>query len=303
MSALKRYIKEFFTFAKWEQRGIVLLSGALVLIAIFILFYNPKQEVFVAPAISKYIQDFEKQVLLSKKKASFNSDINWNEPLGRKKDAITLFKFDPNTATLEDFRILGFSLKQAQVLLNYRAKGGRFRTPEDFGRSFVVSEEHYKLLAAYIVINRIGGDSVKRFIPNSSMAHQLVDINTADSVKLKMLRGIGPAIAKRIIDYRNRLGGFTRNEQLLEIYGIDSSRYLLLSNQLEKPSKWNRIRINFAEVEELKRHPYLSSYEARNIVYFRIKKGPIRSLQQLVENRIISKSTAEKLSEYIDYSN
>jgi len=76
-----------------------------------------------------------------------------------------------------------------------------------------------------------------------------------------------------------------------------------LSNQLEKPSKWNRIRINFAEVEELKRHPYLSSYEARNIVYFRIKKGPIRSLQQLVENRIISKSTAEKLSEYIDYSN
>ncbi|WP_320052344.1 helix-hairpin-helix domain-containing protein [uncultured Acetobacteroides sp.] len=305
MITIKRYIKEFLTFAKWEQRGIILLSAVFVALMIFTISYNPKQKVLVTPDISRKIKDFERQVMLSEKKSRIGSaEMGWSNfsSYSNSRNNFTPFKFDPNTATLEEYQALGFSLKQSQSLLNYRAKGGRFRKPEDFKRSFVVSGEHYKRLAAYIVIQNSTKDTVPWHV-YQPVVFQLVDLNDADTTSLKTLKGIGSAIAKRIVDYRRRLGGFARNEQLLEVYGIDSSKYSLLQNQLKRPSKWTKICINTADVETLKRHPYISPYEARNIVYFRTKRGSIRNLQQLVSDRIISKSTSEKLGEYVDYSN
>jgi DNA uptake protein ComE-like DNA-binding protein len=276
----------------------------VVALMIFTISYNPKQKVVVTPNLSRKIQNFERQVMLSEKSRMGGTEIGWNNfsSYSNSRNNLTPFKFDPNTATLEEFQALGFSVKQSQSLLNYRAKGGRFRTPEDFKRSFVVSEEHYKQLAAYIVIQNRTKDTVPRHV-YQPVVFQLVDLNVADTTSLKTLKGVGSAIAKRIVDYRKRLGGFARNEQLLEVYGVDSSKYLLLQNQLKSPSRWTKICINTADVEILKRHPYISPYEARNIVYFRTKRGPIRNLQPLVSNRIISKSTAEKLGEYVDYSN
>jgi competence protein ComEA len=304
MAVLKRYIKEFLIFSKWEQRGIIFLSVVIVCLMIFTAMYNPKQKVVVTPDLLHKIQTFERQRILSENRKLRSDEKEWNNysyyPNYRKH--FVPFKFDPNTATLDEFQALGFSLKQSQSLLNYRAKGGRFRTLADFKKSFVVSKEHYNQLASYIFIQNAANDMVKQF-GYQPVISQLVDLNIADTTSLKTLRGVGTTIAKRIIDYRERLGGFARNEQLLEVYGIDSSKYLLLHNQLKSPSEWSRICINTVDVELLKRHPYLSSYEARNIVYFRTKKGPIRTLQQLVGYRIISKSTSEKLSEYIDFSN
>lgn len=304
MAMFKRYIKEFLTFTKWEQRGIILLSVVVVGLMIFTILYNPKQKVVVTPDLSQKIQDFERQVMLSERSRIGSAEIGWNNfpSYSNSRNNFTPFKFDPNAATLEEFQALGFSLKQSQSLLNYRAKGGRFRTPEDFKKSFVVSEDHYKQLAAYVVIPNTTNDTVTRHV-YQPVVFQLVDLNVADTTSLKTLKGVGSAIAKRIVDYRKRLGGFTRNEQLLEVYGIDSSKYTLLQSQLRSPSRWTKICINTADVEMLKRHPYISPYEARNIVYFRTKRGSIRSLQQLVSDRIISKSTSEKLVEYIDYSN
>jgi DNA uptake protein and related DNA-binding proteins len=304
MTAFKRYVKEFLVFTKWEQRGILFLVVLLVSFMAFALFYKPSSSIETTPDISTKIQNFERQVLISEEYSSTCQKKGWHSFSNNFKSqisSIALFKFDPNKATLEEFQALGFSLKQSQSLLNYRAKGGRFRTKEDFKKSFVVSELQYRQLAAYIVIPTTANDTVKRRIAQT--VFQLVDLNNADTTRLGTLRGVGSAIAQRIVDYRKRLGGFVRNEQLLEVYGIDSSKYLQLRNQLKSPSKCSKICVNTVDVEILKKHPYLSSYEARNIVYFRIKKGPIRNLQQLVSDRIISKSTSEKLSEYIDYSN
>lgn len=303
MSAFKRYIKEFLSYSIWEQRGIVLLSIAVVAVMLFIVCYKPKYDVVTTLDISQKVSDFEQYILLSEEENASYFRQRWSNFSNRKLiSEHTLFTFDPNTATLNDFQSLGFSPKQAQSLINYRAKGGKYRKPEDFKRSFVVSEEHYRLLAPYIVISSAKGDTTSRNI-SKKMIFQSVDLNTADTSILKLLSGVGSVIAKRIIDYRTRLGGFARNDQLLEVYGVDSAKFLLFQNQLKSPSAFIKIRINFADVEMLKRHPYISPYEARNIVYFRTKKGAIRSLQQLVSDRIISKYTSEKLNVYIDYSN
>src|SRR3569833_3197280 len=53
----------------------------------------------------------------------------------------------------------------------------------------------------------------------------VIELNSADSAKLTELKGIGPSFARRIINYRNRLGGFINKEQLKEVYGMDDDRY------------------------------------------------------------------------------
>ena len=68
---------------------------------------------------------------------------------------VETFRFNPNTVSLDDLMRLGFSEKQAQSILNYRAKGGRFRRPADFAKSYVVADSVFDRLEPYIDIPRI----------------------------------------------------------------------------------------------------------------------------------------------------
>lgn len=63
-----------------------------------------------------------------------------------------LFEFNPNTIATDSLCLLGFSEKQAQSIIKYRNKGGKFRKKEDFARMYVVSEQMYNKLSGYIVI-------------------------------------------------------------------------------------------------------------------------------------------------------
>ena len=115
------------------------------------------------------------------------------------------FPFNPNTVSVEDLQRLGFSRKQAQVIENYRLKGGRFPRKKDFAKSFVVSDSVYARLEPYIDI-------------------PLIDLNQADSAQLLALPGIGPYFAGKIVLYREKIKGYTSVDQLLEIYRFDQEK-------------------------------------------------------------------------------
>ena len=53
----------------------------------------------------------------------------------------------------------------------------------------------------------------------------LININLASEKELDILSGIGPAIAKRIVDYRNKIGKFTSKEQIKNVSGIGDKIY------------------------------------------------------------------------------
>ncbi|MFP3981171.1 MAG: ComEA family DNA-binding protein [Desulfobacterales bacterium] len=53
-------------------------------------------------------------------------------------------------------------------------------------------------------------------------AESKIDVNTATAEQLTEIKGIGPVIAKRIVDYREENGRFTSTEQLQEVKGIGS---------------------------------------------------------------------------------
>ncbi len=191
------------------------------------------------------------------------------------------FSFDPNTVTLEDLVRLGLSERQAEVILNYRNKGGTFRRKEDFARMYVVSDTLYQRLEPFIDIPKL-------------------ELNTADSAALVTLRGIGPYYARRIIEYRERLGGFFDPQQLMEIDGIDRERYDGFSSSIQADSSHIK-RFDFWSLtkEELSAHPYVGSFATKGILRYRnVTDTSQWSFSDLVRNNILTPDQGSKLSKY-----
>ena len=167
---------------------------------------------------------------------------------------VETFRFDPNTVSLEDLMRLGFSEKQAQSIVRYRAKGGRFRRPSDFAKSYVVADSVFERLAPFISIPRL-------------------DINKADSTAFETLPGIGPYFASKMVSYRASLGGYSHPEQLMDIYHFDREKYdglkdLIICSQPVPYPIWT------LPERDLARHPYITKEEAHSIVLYRTHQPP-----------------------------
>lgn len=188
------------------------------------------------------------------------------------------FRFNPNTATVEELVRLGFSDKQAASIDNYRKKGGRFRRKEDFARSFVVSDEIYRRLESFIDI-------------------PLTDINRADSAAFDALPGIGPYFAAKMVEQRRRLCGYSNPEQLLDIYNFGEDRYSKLKD-LVCCSPPRPYPLWSLPADSLRLHPYIGGWaEARGIVRFRENSPPDSlSAEALGRAGVLPADRAERLS-------
>ena len=192
------------------------------------------------------------------------------------------FEFDPNTVTHEELVRLGFSQRQAQVIENYRSKGGKYYAPSDFAKMYVVDSAAYARLKPWIRIAKL-------------------DLNSADSAQLVSLRGIGPYYARKILDYRRSLGGvFTSTEQLLEIDGIDADRLKGFSKGVETRPKNPRFTLWDADREQLSAHPYIGSYAAKGILRYKAVADTAEwTIDRLVENGVLTGDNAARLR-YLD---
>ena len=187
------------------------------------------------------------------------------------------FPFDPNTVSVEDLQRLGFTLKQAQSIDNYRSKGGRFRRKSDFAKSYVVADSVYERLEPYINI-------------------PLLDINAADSAAFDALPGIGPYFAAKMVSYRAELGGYSFKEQLMDIRGFDEDKFAGLEDLIRVGSH-PAFPLWTAPEDSLKLHPYISSYAAHGIVLYR-KSNPHSAwtVEGLARAGILPSDLASKLS-------
>lgn len=189
------------------------------------------------------------------------------------------FRFNPNTASVEEFMRLGFSEKQALSIDSYRRKGGRFRRKSDFAKSYVVADSVYNRLEPFIDI-------------------PLLDLNRADSAAFDSLPGIGGYFASRMVAYRKELGGaYSYKEQLMDIWRFDKDRFDSLSDL---------ICIDTASIkpyplwtlpeDSLRLHPYIGAYSAHGIVVFR-ENSPRSSwsVDALAKAGVINPENAGKL--------
>ena len=125
-----------------------------------------------------------------------------------------------------------------------------------------------------------------------------IDVNSADTIELKKIPGIGSGIAGSIVRYRERLGGFYALNQLEEVKHVTPD--LLKWFKLENDSV-RKVEINKAGLDKLRAHPYLNFYKAKILIEHRRTKGAIKSLSQLALYEEFAEKDLNRLSAYISF--
>lgn len=132
--------------------------------------------------------------------------------------------------------------------------------------------------------------------PHKLRANEHIEINGADTTLLMKIPGIGSYYASRIVRYRERLGGFASARQLEEIDRLPESAiaYIKIDNQQIRKMNLNKLTLN-----QLKKHPYLNFYQAKEICDYRRLKGPLHSIEDLKLLKDFPPDEIDRLKPYI----
>ena len=216
-----------------------------------------------------------------------------NESLALKKNTeeLKLFHFDPNSISTENWEKLGVGKSMANRIKKYLSTGARFKSPEDVVKIYGFDSILFGKLKPYIKIEPIKENSVR---------YNLVDLNIADTTLFKTLPGIGSVLSQRIVKYRNLLGGFSKVEQLTEVYGISKSTFERIRERIEiNTNPLKQISINDCGAGALRKHPYITKRAASDIIKYRERVGKFESIEDLRTKNLLNDTIYQKLIPYL----
>jgi len=192
---------------------------------------------------------------------------------------------DINTAKTRDFKQLGFAPSVAHRLIAYRSKAGPFYSHEDLFPIYDIDSQLVRKLVPLLMID-------------TARLPQL-NINEANVQDFESLPGIGPVYAKRIVKFRDALGGFTTKDQISEVYGIPETTWIRISPRVELQRRSiEKVRVNRADVEDLVNHPYIDWNLAKRIYRYKEQHFPISSLDGM---HGLPRETRAKLKPYLSF--
>jgi len=333
--------KDFFYFSKGERRAIVTLTIVIILVQIALWtadYWIPAlpEKLTKVSAIQRELRIF-KDTLSGQK--SYESYGNTGRKYSGHSNSAKLTNFDPNTADSADLVSLGLRSYIARNILKYRNKGGVFRKAGDFARVYGLSPEQFARMKPYIKIysenKNFSGNpgfsgSTDEKTPSSVFDSEtasatsiskksesvlslntanvkpsgftFMEINRADTTILQQLKGIGSVTADKIVQYRNKLGGFYSINQLKEINGLYPDALVRLQSLMKvDTTQIVKINVNKASLERLKSHPYLSFYQAKVIVELRKARSVIKNMDELAPFKEFSKADIERLKWYLAF--
>ena len=299
--------REFFYLQKSDRMAILMLLLVAVIAVVVIFWVGGRQEATDFSMTDSLEMALQRDTVYRYSSRRYPVAHEARQG-GRQAET---FPFDPNTADARQLSRLGLKDWQIRNLYKYREAGGVFRKPSDFARLYGLTQMEYDRLRPFIRI----GDEVKQAsaeheslteeyhrdtvrYPIKMVPGETVRLNIADTMALKHVPGIGSGFARRIVRYRQRLGGFYRVEQLREIDGFPESAlsYFELGDV-----NLRKLDINRLTLEQLKPHPYIGFYLAKAITDYRRLHGPLQSLQQLRLLKEFSAQDIQRLEPYIQY--
>lgn len=200
--------------------------------------------------------------------------------------------FRIDTVSVRYLRAIGaLSKRQAEAFVRWRDLSGIYDM-EELRDCYVVSDSVAAALEPYVIFPERKARPIE----------EPIELNTADSATLRSVNGIGPRTVVSILNYRERLGGFLRAEQLAEVPGVTERNYEKILKQIYCDScKIRKIDINFASPKVLGRHPYIAPQALRKLLKARQLKGGWSTAEELVEENIMTRKEAARLAPYLQF--
>ncbi|MGI9544709.1 MAG: helix-hairpin-helix domain-containing protein [Cyclobacteriaceae bacterium] len=303
LQQFKKWIRNNFGFSKVETNGFLLVLLVMVLSIILPFFYR---SISSGPTI-----DPNDQLLLD----SLVAQLEATPIKVQKIPKDSLFVFNPNTAKLNELKMLGLSNFISTNIIKYRESGGVFNYKENLTKIYGMNDSIFQSINSFIDLpdrpqanhqsRNFEGDlaSQSKTLPQPSEEPEIVfDINLADTVDLKKINGIGSVLSNRVIKYRNLLGGFHSKDQYFEVYNLDPEVITKLANhtKISTDNCCKKLKISSMGIQELMRHPYLNRAQAQAIVAYRKQHGNFESFDDLKEIHLLDPDTFTRIYPYLE---
>ena len=281
-------LRKFFSFNKGERIAIITVLAVILLLVLACVFH--RSHVSLDEASLHNLDS-----LLALRNAALEEQQQKQGEKTLEVADLHPFPFNPNTITEEEWLQMGLTDRQVRNIMNYKAKGGKFYSKNDLGKLYTISEEEFAQLEPFIVLPEVSrsasGKPSSKKQETSSFEEKLrpekkdipvVDLNTVDSTTLVELPQIGPYTAVRIIEFREKLGGFVDKEQLRGVKGMDDARFAAIQPYIILGEvETRKVDVNRADFKTLVHHPYLNYEQVKRIVNQREKRGMIKNWVQL----------------------
>ena len=322
----RRAVRRYFGFSRRETSGFVVLLLLMLLWLALPTLLRPALPAY-DPAPDQRQLDAWAAELAARRVArpAYTSRYPRRTYAARERvPQVPLAPFDPNTLTARDWQARGLPAWLAERLVKYRAAIGGFRAKEQLRKAYGLSDTTYARLAPYLQLpDQLPPRAPRAFTRDSGSRYPTrkpfetkpgfvrkpthlaaFDLNAADTTQLMQIRGIGRGYARRVVEYRQRLGGFRQEDQLAEIYAlhdapdlVDSLRKYTFVAPGFAPALLN---VNQASFEVLQAHPYVGKRLARVLVAYRQQHGPFQQPTDLRNIRILDEATFNKMLPYIE---
>jgi len=309
--SFKDFFKEYFHFSRRERIGVITLICLILMIWFSPRLFSLRTGSGVTATDTAWFAEIKKLEQKSGESDLQSEDDNpgnysFQKTENRYFNKGELFYFDPNTLSTENWLRLGIKERTVQTIQNYLSKGGYFYKPEDLQKIYGLKKDEYERLRPFIRIEQKA--EVKRENNVNSQPAEftrtprfaIIDINTADTTAFISLPGIGSKLAARIINFREKLGGFYSIEQIGETYGLPDSTFQKIKQYLKLENiGLKKININTASVDELKAHPYIKFSIAKPIVAYRNQHGTFSKIEDIKKVMVVTDEVFRKIYPYL----
>ncbi len=299
---LKQWLAEIFLqFTPNQVKAILVMT--ITIFTISYLSYDADNLFYKEfEADSSFLEEYQTFInqLEEKKQQPYLNRLD--QYIIRRYDTIELFPFDPNTASRETLLRLGLTEKQVRTLLNYRNKGGRFYTKDDFRKLYGIRYMQYKILRPYLLLPDSAQYPPKKEYTYSDdgkkQEYELFpfDPNTISKDSLELL-GFSERQAQSIIKARQKGWHFRTKKDFSRLYVVSDEKYSELEpyillpdsttyskkHKTTTPAPGRTIELNTADKEAIQRILNLPPWTAERIVKYRNALRGFYSKEQLKE--------------------
>ena len=287
-----KLFKSHFWYNNSQRNGILFLVLLIVLLQLIYFFVDFSVE--------------DNTDLNSNEISRFQKEIDSLKQIEIKNRKPKIFPFNPSFLT--DFKgyQLGMSTEEIDRLLEHRADGKYINSAKEFQKVTNVSDSLLKTIEPYFKFP----DWVKTqnnsqgYIANkpSKSDFTVKDLNKATAKELSSVNGIGEKLSQRIVNYRNKLGGFIVKDQLFEVWYLDkevADKVLERFTILEKPII-NKINVNTATFKEVLSIVYIDYELTKKIFNYRDEVAELQSLEELKKIEGFPLEKYERIALYLE---